>query len=200
MRTKLLSVVGMGLLLSISSLASADTLTFDDIAADGIGSIPNGYGGFDWNDFGYIKNGYYNDSGYNNGVVSGDYVAYNEYAQVATVTDTLFNFDGAYLTAAWNNGLSIDVKGYLNNVEIYSQTVVVDTTGPTWFEFNYDGVDAVTFSSYGGVDAGLDGGGTHFAMDDFTFNGEVPTPSSLAALLGMGVMGMIAVRRRRKRA
>ena len=85
--------------------AGAYLLTFDDVpGADPTTSynvIPDGYGGFDWNNMFVIHEDYmnttygYTNDGYKNGVVSGEWVAYNAYAQVATVSDSNFNFEGA---------------------------------------------------------------------------------------------------------
>ena len=46
----------------------------------------------------------------------------------------------------------------------------MNTNAPTWFEFDFNGITDVVFSSSGGVSAGYDGSGTHFAMDNFTYS------------------------------
>lgn len=144
-------------------LANADVLTFDDIIT-GVtsGTVPNGYGGFDWDQFGVLHRDYHPGSGYENGTVSGDYVAYNQWADVATISDGTFWFLGAYLTSAWDESLSIKVDGYLGSSLMFERTVTVVNTGPTWFDFNYSDVDSVKFTSLAG--------GNHFAMDNFTFS------------------------------
>lgn len=174
--------------------ASATTLTFDDISSATIGFIPDGYGGLDWDEMAFINGELtYTNSGYENGTVSGDYVAFNNAEAVATASGTVFDFNSAYLTGAWNNGLNITVRGFLGASQLYSQTVVVNTTGPTLFNFNYLGVDRVTFASFGGTNAGLGLGGTHFAMDDFTFTTpvqSVPESASPLVLLCCGLLGI----------
>jgi len=84
-------------------LANADVLTFDDIITGvTIGTVPNGYGGFNWNQLKVIHKNYWPDSGYNRGTVSGEYAAWSHIA--ATVSDSgTFNFVGAYFTSAWEN-------------------------------------------------------------------------------------------------
>jgi len=121
------------------------------------------------------------NSGYNNGLVSGDYVAFpSKFYESGTgrITGNLYTFNGAYLTAAWRDGLNVQVDGYLNDSLIYSTTVVVDTTGPTWFDFDYIDIDELKFSSYGGVpnENYPYQTGYHFAMDNFTY---IPEPTTL---------------------
>ena len=73
------------------------------------------------------------------------------------------------MTAAWNDNLNINIDGYRDGVLIYDTTVIVSDDGPTVFTFNWDDVDVVTFTPYGGTDAGTPGGGIHLAMDDISF-------------------------------
>jgi hypothetical protein len=53
-------------------------------------------------------------------------------ASVAKVENMEFNFLGAYLTAAWNDGLNIRVQGYSGQTLLYDNAKIVVTTGPTW--------------------------------------------------------------------
>ena len=152
-----------------ASASPADVLTFDDIGSGGW--IHDGYGGLNWEMFAYRDSTTKPpESGYVNGTISGDFVALNGSGLVATASDGLFTFNGAYLTAAWNNGLNISVQGLKGEVILYTQDVVVDTTGATWFDFNYTDIDKLVFSPSGGVNAGVGGSGTHFVMDNFTYN------------------------------
>jgi hypothetical protein len=88
------------------------------------------------------------------------------------------------------------VQGVLNGHLLYDTTVVVDSNAPTYFTFNYLGIDTVQFISSGGADHGYttghDYGATNFAMDNFTFNESttpaVPEPSTLL-LFGVGLSG-----------
>ncbi len=176
-------------------------LTFDDITTEPAGGvvIPDGYSGFEWNSvgdhrFGVVNGSSQPGSGFENGVVSGSYVAFNSYGNSSLILrDTAFDFEGAYLTAAWNDGLEITVDGYFNNFLEYTTTVIVDTTEPTWFDFDYMGIDKLEFTAFGGTDAGLGGSGTYFAMDNFSF---VPEPGTIF-LFALG--GLIVKRLTKKR-
>ncbi|MEH2435359.1 MAG: PEP-CTERM sorting domain-containing protein, partial [Nostoc sp.] len=102
------------IVLGIGAVAQATVLTFDDIAPISYyEQIPNGYGGFNWDNFDYINGSSpkVTREGYDNGRFSGDYVAFNADGNPALVSNSVFDFNSAYLTAAWNNGLSVTVKG-----------------------------------------------------------------------------------------
>ena len=149
----------------------ATTVTFSNLPDLGgqDALIPNGYDGFDWSNFYYLDGDAYNpNSGYANGAVSGPNVAFNGFGESASLSGPTFNFIGADLTAAWNNGLSITVDGYDNGVLVDQETVVVNSTGPTWFEFDFNGITDLVFSSSGGTNAGYGGTGTQFVIADFT--------------------------------
>ena len=185
--------------------ASAQTITFDDIAIDSIGAIYDGYAGFNWDNFGYIKNTYHPGSGYDNGVVSGEYAGYNLNAYVATMEDVAFMFTGAYFTAAWNTDLNIRIDGYDNNNSIINTaTIVVDYDAPTLFMARWTNLYKLSFTSWGGTGAVSGGSGAHFAVDNLTVNQcqmdpitPVPEPATML-LFGTGLAGLAAVARRRK--
>lgn len=178
--------------------AEAVVVTFDDIeTTHGFGAVENGYGDLNWTNFGYVNQIFHPDSGYENGLVSGEYTAFNWYAQPAEVTGELFNFEGTFLSAAWNNGLNVLVEGFSEGILKYSQNVVVNPSESSWFDFDYTEVDKVRFTSFGGVDAKPDDNivGRNFVMDNFTYNRsnseEVPEPITvLGSLVALGFGGI----------
>lgn len=198
---------GTIIVLAIGSVAQATVLTFDDIApvSDDY-DIHNGYGGFNWSNFNYANGSSrkYTRTGYDNGRVSGNYIAYNASGNGAAVSDSIFDFNSAYLIAAWNDGLSVTVKGLKSGATLYSKTVVVDTTQPTLVNFDYFGVDQLQFTSFGGVEPDYlikTGNGTQFALDNFTFNEKatsVPEPTLLPPLLTIATLTAGSVLRRKQ--
>jgi hypothetical protein len=192
-KTKIMTMFTIAVV-SMVTVTHADVLTFDDIiTVVNAEFIPNGYGGLNWDNMAVAHKDVITNSGYNNGTVSGNYIALNSAGTAASVSDGTFSFNGAYLTAAWNTGLNINLKGYNSGGLVYDQTVVVDTDAPTWFGFNFNNIDNLVFESSGGVAAGFsEGSGTQFVMDDFTY--VIPEPASLS-LIGLVVGGLYFTRR-----
>ena len=136
------------------NISGATVLTFDDLTPCSTGDcgVIGSYGGLTWDsNFRYVNTLGFTPSGYVNGTVSGNYVAYNSGGRVASVGDTSFDFNGAYLTGAWNNGLNIQVIGLKSGSVLYNSTVFASAYAPTWFQFNYVGVDELIFRSSGGL-------------------------------------------------
>jgi hypothetical protein len=176
--------------------AAVTVLTFDDVSTtSSFVPIPDGYGGFDWDqDFYVINRAYHPGSGYDKGCVTPQYVAFNgcgNPVEMVITSAQQFDFNGAYLAAAWYSSLGVTVDGYLHGVKEYGKTVWVTDTGPTWCQFDYLGVDELRFSS----------SGTQFAMDNFTFNADrvIPEPLTMLAI-GSALAGLAGYIRRRRMA
>jgi hypothetical protein len=152
--------------------ADADVLTFDDITTEvGEGRVPDGYGGFTWSEGGFFY--FHRDyqealnpgAGWYEGVVSGNYAVSNAYGWffgIVVSDDGPFDFIGAYLSTPWVSTHDLRVTGWLGDTELYQQDIqVIRSSGPTWFEFNFTGIDKLEIASWEM---------RHFIMDDFTFN------------------------------
>ena len=145
-------------------------VTFDDLPDTETGlAISNGYQGFDWVNFAELDGvNFAGPSGYNVAVVSPSNIVYNGGGSTAAITNAQpFTLVSACLTAAWRDGLNVEVTGYAGGITLYDNSYVLSATGPTLIQFNYAGVDTVQFISSGGTaHAGYIGTGAQFAMDN----------------------------------
>ncbi|MBN2377078.1 MAG: PEP-CTERM sorting domain-containing protein [Sedimentisphaerales bacterium] len=182
-KAKLFTIALTGFVVFFANCTKADVLTFDDIGTTPIDAepIPDGYGGFDWYTILYLDPSIVTvDSGYANGIVSGDYVALvSNYSHegIGWLTGNPFTFNGAYFTSVWRDDLNIQVDGYLDNSLIYTTTVTIDTIDPVWFQFEYENIDELKFSASGGtVHDGYIWDNTQFVIDNFSY---IPEPSTI---------------------
>jgi hypothetical protein len=161
-------------------------ITFDDLTSGNV-PVPNGYGSLSWSNFYYLDGVVYGDtSGYGAGVISSNNVAYNAFGSPASISNaTPFDLLSAYLTAAWNDNLRVEVKGYAGATVMYDNTYTLSATVPALINLNYLGVTTIEFISSGGTPhLGYDGSGTEFVMDNMKVvfpPGPPPTPSNLVA-------------------
>ena len=199
-------LLAAAIVVSAPSFSSATTITFDDLPMSNLGTpIGNGYGGLNWNNWYVLDTSIYGNgvNGYAHGLVSSPNVAYNSFGGPATFSAAsgAFTLDSFYLTAAWNNNLDVTVQGYnAANVLVNTSSFQVSTFAPTLETFNWTNLGSVTISTSGGVSAGLDGVGTHVALDNLTINGSisigVPEISTWAMMLaGFAGLGLVAARR-----
>lgn len=188
LKTTLFAIVLTGFVVFFVNCTQAAVLTFDDISTNEYGQIPDDYGDFTWNHTSIEGVFYYVDiqqqtvdSGFINGVVSGNYVAFPtsySHAGIGGIIATdEFIFYGAYFTAAWRDSLNVQVDGYFDDNLLYSTTIEIDTTGPTWFQFDYENINKLNFSASGGIQhEGYEYDNTQFVIDDFTY---IPEPTMI---------------------
>lgn len=173
--------------------ANATAITFDESA----GVFSDGYGGLDWSGFGRVHTPTYftQDTGYVRGNISPEYTAFTSSSSGAPATVSIasgtFDFTGAYITAAWQNDLTVYIDGLLSGSTLFSQVFTINDDAPIFTNSNFLGIDTLNIYTFSGVDAGTPGGGKHVAIDNFTINESVsvPEPASIA-LLGLGLAGI----------
>jgi hypothetical protein len=180
----------------------AAVVNFDDLSSIGQ-AVPNGYGGLDWNNF-FVLEASPDDGGYAAGTISPANVAYNAYGSPASITSTAsFALESAYMTAAWNDGLSVEVFASNKGAPVYSKFFQLSSTSPTLIDFGSAVIDKITFTSFGGTPHGYAAGsGTHFALDDLTTDlappGGVPEPADWS-MMAAGFVVIGSARRYRSR-
>jgi hypothetical protein len=188
--------------------ARADLISFDDLPGSN-GAITNGYMGYNWSNFRYVNtvtDPISANSGYANAAVSGQVVAQGTGGSPNTISSAApFILNSGYFTAAFVDGMTINVVGTLNGATVLNTSFTVNTTGPTLESFGGVMVDTVTFTAWGGTPhPGYPAYGEQFALDNLNTTGSVqsaaqtPEPASLT-LFGLAAVctGAYAWRRRR---
>jgi len=154
-------------------------LTFDDLSGTNL-QVPNGYAGLSWSNFDYMDTASSapNPSGFLAGTVSQPNIAYNNYGTAASISNgTAFSVLSAWLTAAWNNNLRLEVRGYASNALVYDEGFTLSATNPTLLNFNCVNVTNIEFISSGGTPNSTYGdSGYEFVMD----NMSIITPTAVA--------------------
>jgi len=187
---------------TLATPAGAAVLTFDDL---GPTIAPIGaYHGLDFHNFDSLAPSAYPwmaSTGYAHGVVSPKNIAFNDNGGPASITDPTGHFSlvSAFFTAAYLDGLKLQVEGLDNGVVKFTKTVWLNTTTPLKVYFNWADITAVKFvSTY----CGCSDKGRQFVMDNLKVIPGVPEPSTWALMIvGFGGVGlMIRSTRRREQA
>jgi hypothetical protein len=193
--------------------AAALMITFDDLtdisAGFGGTQIVNGYQGLNWTNWNVLNSfdseSIFGPNGAVAGTVSVPNVAYNPDGGEAIFSSSLpFEFNSAYLTAVWNQGLSVTVTGLLNGTQ-EDQVVLINLSPitPTLETFDWAGINEVDLLATGGTPySAYSGSGTQVAMDNLTIT-PVPEPPIGAifgppAIIALGLAGLDRARFRRQ--
>lgn len=201
-----MKIILAALLAAAAVPASAVTITFDDITntvATPVSPANVLYNGYLWSNFFVVDSAYLaalpigGPSGYGAGTISPNSVAYGFGGPATVHSTTDFYANSGYLTGAWRDGVAVSINGFNNGQLVFSQSVIVSSTTPSFVNFAHIAVDSVEFTSSGGIHNPLytAGDGAAFALDNLTLS-AVPEPASWAFMLaGFALVGG-ALRRR----
>ena len=103
--------------MEVVSLPSTSSIGFDDVSTTtGAAKVPNGYHGLNWKNFKLVHCSFSPGSGYDYGIVSGNYVAVNLCAKPCSISSaTPFSVAGFQVTAARRNALKVLVQSFDEN-------------------------------------------------------------------------------------
>lgn len=122
--------------------------TFDDLQSEGVLKIPSGYVGLDWSNFVMTHQKFYEPEGYRNGVLSGEFLAYNGSGHPAAISrDKPFDFVGGYfgVSTLRAEGETLTIAGWHDDQEVYRESLVLSALGPIFLAADFRGVTRVEF-------------------------------------------------------
>jgi hypothetical protein len=193
---RILLLVALVTTLGVSAFGSAYTLTFDDLPYPGLFlPIPNGYGGLNWNDPNTGQQEYYLDgtlypgTGYDNGIVSPNNVAFDGFAAGATLTTVsgFLSLDSGWFTSAHFTNVD-EIDTYLGGNLTGAFVFPALTSQPTFVDFGGVLFDTMIIFS----------DGDQLAIDNLTLDNGTSTPEP-ASLLLLGTGALTLMSRLRKR-
>ncbi len=200
---RLLYVFAFLTIFGSATAANAAVLTFEDLypGYEGYaGFSSTSYGGFTWGasttnsgepSTAWITKYAIPGSGYEYGTIGTTSILSWWASDISMSSSTNFDFNGAYITSAWQGTETVDVEGWDDGTLVYSTTITTHNNAAYWFTFNYTDIDTVWFNQNGG-----DGG--HIDIDNITYSestsSTVPEPATLM-LIGAGFAGIALTRR-----
>jgi hypothetical protein len=136
------------------------------------GSLPSGYGNFNWTNVNPLNGATYTPmSGYHTVTCSGSYIIFilsgATMAMTRVVTGTTFTMNSFLATAAWDDNLNLTIKGLLSSTVIQTTSLILQVFNITLVELNWSGIDTLTMVSSGGTQhPNVVGGGNQVAIDN----------------------------------
>jgi hypothetical protein len=171
-------------------------LTFEDLypGSQTAGDIPDNYQGFEWSyPSHWITKYSIPGTGYEYGTI-GNVSLFTGTAHISfSVKGGSFDFNNAYITAALESNVNVNVQGWLSGTKMYEIIILthnnVYNEAPYWFSFNFTNIDTVKFLP----------NANHIVVDNISLNNInlVPLPCTVL-LLGSGLLGLVGWRRFRK--
>ncbi len=175
-----------------------DVIDFEDLdpGYETYQPLPSGYAGFNWHpSASWMTKYFYPGSGYEYGTI-GRVSLFTKWAHSISMADGSFNFDGAYITAAWDSAEQVIIEGWKDSSLKYTQTITTYNDKAYWFDFDFIDVDTVWFIP----------DGNQIAIDNITYNtteevdvdikpGSCPNPMNVKkkedskSVLPVGVLG-----------
>jgi PEP-CTERM motif len=187
---RILLLVALVTTLGVSAFGSSYTLTFDDLPYPGGGvPIPNGYGGLNWSNEFYVDGTLLPGTGYDNGIVSPNNVAFDAFAAGATLTTVsgFLSLDSGWFTSAHFTNVD-EIDTYLGGNLTGAFVFPALTSQPTFVDFG-----GVLFDT-----AFIFSNGDQLVIDNLTLDTSSPTPEPASMLL-LGTGALTLMSRLRKR-
>ena len=140
--------VGQAWWTSAGSNQASRTVTFDDLQSEGVLKIPSGYAGLDWDNFVMTHRKFYDPEGYRNGVMSGEFVAYNGSGHPAAISsEKPFDFIGGYFAVSTLDaqGETLTITGWQGPKQVYQEQMPLSALGPTYLAAQFEAVTRLEF-------------------------------------------------------
>ncbi|WP_449397230.1 hypothetical protein [Devosia riboflavina] len=123
-------------------------VTFDDLQSEGVLKIPSGYAGLRWTNFVMTHQKFYDPEGYRNGVLSGEFLAYNGSGHPADVSrEKPFDFLGGYfgVSTLRAEGETLIITGWKGDQETHRENLALSALGPVYVAADFRGITRLNF-------------------------------------------------------
>jgi hypothetical protein len=132
------------------SIDANTTVTFDDLQGEGVLKIPSGYKGLGWENMVMTHQKFYEPEGYRNGVMSGEFLAYNGSGHPAAISSAEpFAFVGGYfgISTLEAEGETLRIRGWRGDKEMFEEDMTLSALGPTYLAANWKDLTRLEFTT-----------------------------------------------------